>query len=176
MRTCISLAACVLLLAGCGGGGSGAQAQPTGNACPPLVPVFGQPPWVVAPDMVTGTTWSMLRSYCPRDGGGSFVQFGSPNLAGEEKVGIALNGGLVDAAPGHENGDLDVSNLVDGKSGYTISFVPQGILVWPPDFFALGSPTNRWASIHLTPVACPPSVPNASECVRVNGGFVPVYH
>jgi len=127
------------------------------------------------------TAWTGMCSSDPRDGGGGFLQFLTPNKAGTFVSGITLNGGLVSAATGNEQGDMDVGVYVDGKQ-QVISFTGRyqgnepGILMWPPDLFWLGSATNRWAGIAMTQHPCPKSVPGKpAYCYATPDGFIPVY-
>lgn len=127
------------------------------------------------------TAWSALCSSDPRDGGGGFLQFLTPNKAGAFVAGVNLNGGLVSATTGNEQGDIDIGFYLDGKPA-TISVTGRyqanlpGLLMWPPDQLYLGSPTNRWAGLYETEYHCPAGVPgNPSFCIKANGGYLPVY-
>jgi hypothetical protein len=174
-----AILACVWWLHGCGGGAQAFAPNPAPPAPAPGSAAFG-PAWVVGQDQ-NGTGWVGCTDYeAARDGDGCFIQFLSPSKSGSTLSGITLNGGLVDATAGKEQGDLDIGIVIDGKPGSVISFSGPyqgnlpGILMWPPDYFNLGSPSNRWKAVYLTTVACPPSAP-VRECISVNGGFVPIY-
>ena len=143
-------------------------------ACPQGLSGVGAPPFELMVDGNTGSTWTAFRSYCPRDGAGSFIQFVTPNRAGQQVTGVVLNGGIWDATPGLEQGDLDIAVMKDGAGGYIFAFTNDGLGLSHTDTFELGSQYGRWREIWLTTVPCPPSAPT-SECVRVNGGFVPIY-
>ena len=136
---------------------------------------FG-PPWVTG-QSDTGVGWTGCVDYEPgRDGSGCFIQFLSNSRSGKQVSGITLNGGIWDATPGREQGDLDIGIIVNGQGGYIISFTNLGIGVSQTDWAAIGNTYGRFREIWLTPVPCPSSVPGQpSECVRVNGGYTGVY-
>jgi hypothetical protein len=164
----------VTLLPACGGGAE-AQLPTPGPTPPPGSQAFG-PPWLTA-QTADGVGWTGCVDYeAGRDGSGCFIQFLSNNRANTRISGVTLNGGCWDCTPGKEQGDLDVAVLVDGQSGHIYAFTNVGIGVSHTDWAAIGQSSGRFKEIWLTSVPCPPSVPGTpSGCVRVNGGFVPVY-
>lgn len=166
-------------LSGCGGGDANAL---------PLSPVATQPgPVTVGPAWLTGLDnnqvgWTGCVSYEPgRHGGGCFIQFQENNIAGKMMSGVTFNGGLVDATPGREQGDLDIVILVDGKP-VVVAITgawganPAGLMVSDSDVLSIGGPQSRWKSAYFTEHVCPPTVPvGAAACVTINGGSVPIY-
>lgn len=129
----------------------------------------------------TQTTWFFLRSYMQRDGAGSFMVFQCKNLAGEFKDAVAMNPGLLDGTPGKENSDLDFDLLVDGKPS-NISFAGRyrgstcGIFPDPPNLFDIGNNYSRFRELWLTEHPPRPGMPpQVKRCIKVNGGYVPIY-
>jgi hypothetical protein len=132
-------------------------------------------------DAATKTTWLTLRGYEKRDGDGGFLSFQNMNTAGKFFDAILLNGGLVDATPGNEQGDLDVLFYVDGKPA-NVSFCgryagqPPGLMPWPSELLNAGGTLNRYAELWLKEYPPRPGMPaGVTRCVKVNGGYVPIY-
>jgi hypothetical protein len=128
------------------------------------------------------TAWTAVCSTDPRDGGGGFVQFLTPNKAGKMLSGVTLNGGLLTATPGQESSDIDIDGYYEGKTfnfsifGNYGGIYPPGIGCWPPDLCWVGNQSSRMAGFYGTPVKCPPSVPgNPTFCIKVNDGYTPYY-
>jgi len=133
----------------------------------------------------TTTGWTGVCSTDPRDGGGGFIQFLSPNKANTFLSGITFNGGLMIATPGKEQGDLDIGIIVNGGYGTTMSFFgnPDGSgPVMAPSVtgvFKIGLPTNTIDSFYMSKYSCPQSlvraVPEPDHCIKVDDGYTPVY-
>jgi hypothetical protein len=173
----ILLLAAVIFLQGCGGGHGDTAEAALPKPPPPPVPgaqPFG-PPWLTGQDQ-NGVGWTGCVDYeAPRDGSGCFIQFLSASKSGARVSGITLNGGIWDATAGREQGDLDIGIVVDGQPGHIIAFTNLGIGVSHPNWASIGSSGQEFKELWLTIVPCPSSAPTR-ECVRVNGGYVPIYH
>ena len=179
------------------GGGSGDQPvaviQPVAAAPTPATPAPPRVVTVQAPAFSFDGPWQSVwqqgvawtgcfTSVNPGvDGGGCFIQFMEYNKAGALRSGITLNGGLIDATAGNEQGDLDIGIYVNGTVaviGFQGNYQgnPAGIMPWPPDVFAIGSAANRFASLYLTLYPVRPGMPaGAIGAVKVSGGYVPVF-
>jgi hypothetical protein len=137
-------------------------------------------PWISA--------WSYMRTSIEHNQfGGAFYQYLVRNDAGTWMGPVCINGGMLDGTTGREQGCYDVTVLLDGAPAYftfTGRFDPwgpaaasdPGFMCWPPDILAIGSIHNRWASLFLTEHPPRPGMPpGVRRCVKVNGGFVPIY-
>lgn len=179
------------LLISCGGGGSGASAQTPAPVIPvspitPPTPPTPIDPLAPGPAFIQGfgpnnVGWVGCVDYeLARDGNGCFFQFISQSKSGKAVSGVTLNGGLIDATAGNEQGDLDIVLFVDGQPA-TVAILGSypgqapAILASPSGKFALGGPNNAWKEVFLTEFPCPVNIPGAAACVRINGGSVPIY-
>lgn len=87
-----------------------------------------------------------------RDGAGGFVRFQSPNTNGTYSDAVQLNGGLVSATAGNEQGDLDIACYVDGASTVAVAIRGDWRAVAPAfnDFWDLGRASNQWKNLRLS--------------------------
>jgi hypothetical protein len=121
--------------------------------------------------------WLALRTYEKRDGAGSFISFQVQDLAGTWYDAVLLNGGFWLATAGKPAGDLDIVTY-DGKGGqFTVAVAgagngdDAGLFCWPPQGAEIGGPLTRFQEAPPRP-GMPPEV---TRCVKVNGGYVPIY-
>ncbi len=131
-----------------------------------------------------GTGWTACATYkqVAADGDGCFIQFVNRSIAGQYLAGVTLNGGLVNAHPGQETGDLDIALYIDGKPGGLVAITgrygntPAGIIPAPTGYFQLGGPENLWKEYWAVEKKCPAGVPGSPKsCVTVNGKSMPLY-
>lgn len=85
-----------------------------------------------------------------QDGAGGFLRFQSFNKNNVAFDAVQLNGGLVDATVGSEDGDLDLAIYRDGVvdvlalRGDFAAFMPEFSGVW-----SFGTPANMWKNLYL---------------------------
>lgn len=129
------------------------------------------------------TTWFNVNSTVARHGGGSFMEFLTPNLAGKMISGATINAGLIDATPGHEGGDFELMMPCKGvfsRGGYNCGVAMDGtVQAFYPTFAndtSLGYPGFSWGDAWITRLAMPVvKCPSEGECVAVLAGGVPGY-
>jgi hypothetical protein len=119
----------------------------------------------------------------PRDGGGVFDEAIGPNRAGMFVTAWIANMGLIDATPGHEQGDWEMYVPHNGVTfnsagyGFGLAFDGQhgGLVPTQDNEEVLGGPAFHWSHLYVTQVPCPRWIWGASACIPVNNGFVPIY-
>lgn len=133
------------------------------------------------------TAWLNLNSTVARHGGGSFMEFLTPNLDGKMVVGAAINAGLIDATPGHEGGDFELFMPCKGvfnRNGYNCGVALDGTIpafypTFSPDI-SLGTAQLPWGDAWITRLATPyHKCKDGSECMPILFGglqrYVKVY-
>lgn len=154
----------------------------------PLVGFGAIPNFQTGTDAASGATWLTVTAYNPRDGGGSFLEWLTPNRNGIFVTSMIENVGLIDATPGAEQGDWEMYVQHKGQMfvngyGYGLEFDGASEAFFPttPEAIDLGKPNFLWRSVYaatlsIPTVPCPPSAKPATQCIIVSGGFVPVFH
>jgi hypothetical protein len=129
------------------------------------------------------STWFNINATVARDGGGSFVEFMTPNRAGKMLPGATINAGLIDATPGNEGGDFEIMMPCRGvfsRGGYNCGVAMDGTVqafypTWGGDT-SLGVANLPWGDAWITRLAVPyHKCADGSECMPILFGGLTRY-